>query len=285
MAPPHGPRPSFLGRGCQSPDAPQNVHTATIMADLPSAPTARFQRHPLVESIPTLPPTSEGYQQIRSSIMADGIREPLKCERRNDDLLVVDGLHRLAIAHELGLEQMPYVEVAASDVVTVICSSLVRADWTKSALAYRMWPLFALYACQRGGDRKSKGNHFPLISISEIAEKIGVSEKLLDQAKRIHCYFAKNPSAREAQEPQILTGKLPLHKAGSDGKLPAFPEPLPIRAIETTLSRLPKSFHRWEQVSHSDRERAKNQLATALHQLPKDVQETAIDALEIALGR
>jgi len=191
--------------------------------------------------------------------MADGIREPLKCERRGDNLLVVDGLHRLAIAHELGLEQMPYVEVAASDVVTIICSSLVRADWTKSALAYRMWPLFALYACQRGGDRKSKGNHFPLMSISEIAEKIGVSEKLLDQAKRIHCYFAKNPSALSA--------------------------PLPIRAIETTLSRLPKSFHRWEQVSHSDRERAKNQLATALHQLPKDVQETAIDALEIALGR
>ena len=249
------------------------------------APRERFQRHPLVEKVPILPAESEAYRGMQFSITSEGIREPLKCVPKGEKLLVLDGIHRLAIAEELKIPELPFVQVAGEDAISVVCSALVRAEWTKSALAYRMWPLFAVCACKRGGDRKSKGNDFPLISAAEIAQKLGVSEKLVDQAKRLHSFFAKNSTAREQQEYDILTGKLPLHKAGPNAEHKNGKETSPIRTIETSLARLPKSFGQWDQISECDKERAKNKLATALHQLPRDVQVTAIDVLELAIGR
>lgn len=236
-------------------------------------------------NIPTLPEDSEGYGAILTSIQTEGIREPLKCVVEGKVLLVLDGIHRLSIAETLGISELPYIAVEPEDAITVVCASLIRAGWSKSALAYRMWPMFAASACKNGGNRKSAGNHFPLVSADEIARKIGVSEKLVDQAKHVHAHFAKNSNLRNEQEGRILTGSLPLHRAGPYTKKTDKPGILPIRAIESSLARLPKSFRAWSEVPNQDRERAKNRLASVLHQLPKDVQETAIDALEVALGR
>ncbi len=249
-----------------------------------TAPRSSFRRHPLVENIAMLPQCSEAFLRICESIKNEGIREPLKCVIEGDKLLVVDGIHRLTIAEELQIPDLPYVEVKAEEALNAVCSSLVRADWSKSALAYRMWALFEACCFKKGGNRKSNRNDCALISIREIAEKLAISERLVDQAKRLHAYFAKNPEAREQQECAILIGTLPLHRAGVEAKSPSL-DIVPIRGIETHLSKLPKRFERWHQVSHEDRERAKNTLASVLHQLPKDVQETAFDALEVSLGR
>lgn len=246
----------------------------------------KFKRHPLIENVPALPERCEGYKAILASIQTEGIREPLKCVVKGNNLLVLDGIHRLFIAESLKVPELPYIEVAEDDAITVVCSSLVRAEWSKSALAYRLWPMFAACACKNGGNnRKAEGNHFPLLSASEIAKKMGVSEKLVDQAKCVHAFFAKNPGLRQEQEGEILTGLLSLHRAGPFTQKSSEPPPAPIRAIETSLARLPKSFQTWGEIGEEDRERAKNQLASALHQLPRDVQETAIEALEVALGR
>lgn len=249
------------------------------------APKENFQRHPLVRDIPTLPEDSEGYKAIRDSIQTEGIREPLKCVVDGKALLVLDGIHRLSIAETLDIRELPYIAVEPHDAITVVCSSLIRAGWSKSALAYRMWPMFSACACKNGGNRKSAGNHFPLFSADEIARKIGVSEKLVDQAKHVHAHFAKNSNLRNEQEGRILTGSLPLHRAGPYSNKTNKSGILPIQAIESSLARLPRSFRAWSEVPNQDRERAKNRLASVLHQLPKDVQETAIDALEVALGR
>jgi len=256
-----------------------------VSGEFPTAELIRFDRHPLLESVPILPRDSEAYRDIFRSIQIHGVLEPLKCVAKGERLHVVDGLHRLAVANELGISSLPYREVEPKDALVVLFSSLVRADWTKSALAYRMWPLFAACACKKGGDRKSKGNEFSLISANEIANRLGISEKLVDQAKKVHQFFSKNPDARAKQEPGILTGNLALHKAGSAFEEEPPSPRLPIQIIETHLKKLPDSFKGWEKAPAQQKERAKDKLATALHQLPRDIQESAFEVLEVALGK
>lgn len=47
--------------------------------------------------------------ELRESIQKDGILQPLQVARIDDQLIVVDGLHRLVVAKELGLEKVPCI--------------------------------------------------------------------------------------------------------------------------------------------------------------------------------
>lgn len=255
------------------------------LLDQLSAPRNRFDRHPLVRNLPTLPPDSSDYCRIRASIASEGIREPLKCVQENGMLLVLDGLHRLRIAEELGIAEIPYQIFEGKDPVLFVCASVVRAGWNKSALAYRMWPFFADAACARGGKRKaqssSKGNHFPLTTSAEIAAHIGVSEKLVDQAKSAHAYFAKHPDKKEELEPLILTGLLPLHKLKeSSNRREKSPVPS-FGAIRSLFKRLPEPFENWDQLGAAEQQTATNLVTEALRKLPKDVQIATLETLEV----
>ncbi len=249
-----------------------------------AAPRGRFERHPLVRNMPTLPMDSADYGRIRASVASEGIREPLKCVREGEKLLVLDGLHRMRIAEELQIAELPYQLVEAGDLVSFVCASVVRAGWNKSALAYRMWPFFADVACSHGGKRGkgAKGNDFPLATSAEIAVRIGVSEKLVDQAKGAHAYFAKYPERRAELEPLILVSLLPLHRVRETETVKARTDAGALRSISLVMNRLAKPFCDWEQMEALERERASNLVAETLRKLPKEVQMAALETLEVA---
>lgn len=257
----------------------------TKRQELNTAPLARFQPHPLVKDIAILPRESEDYERMAASIEAVGIIDPLKCVKGpNDSLLVLDGLHRLSISAELSLKELPYCLVDSQELVDIVCLSSVRANWTKSALAYRLWPFFAEQKYGRGGDRKSKGNDFPLKTSAEIGAKIGISEKLVDQAKSAHAYFAKHPAKRAELEPRILTGQLPLHKLenGRNGAAGGR-EKAPLLAILDRLKPLPAYFEKWGKMNAETKRRTTDVFVETLLRLPDEVQEAAFDALEVKL--
>lgn len=240
----------------------------------------RFVRHPLVQNLPILPKESADYKRIKESIAGEGIREPLKCVANNDTLLVLDGLHRLAIADELEIKELPYQNIETKELLAFVCASVVRTGWTKSALAYRMWPLFAALAHKSQG-RPKLGNDFPILSCEEIAVKIGVSKKLVDQAKRAHQFFSKHPKKREELEPLILTNLIPLHRVGPEGRS-SRSSPSPITAIESRIRRLSEPFVAWEQLDADAQLHATNLVAEAVRNLPKAVQMATLETLEVA---
>jgi hypothetical protein len=259
--------------------------------EIKTAPRKKFRRHPLVKDLLTLPHESDDYQRIATSIKEDGILDPLKCVEENGALLVLDGIHRLAIAQEMELAELPYRIVADQELIAVICGSAMRAGWTKSALAYRMWPLFEAMALTRGGNRGNqhkkvpKGNDFPLATSAEIAARLGVSEKLVDQAKRAHAYFTRHPAKRKELEPLLLTGEYPLHKIGqngANGRNGGHEKP-GVLLILDRLKPLPASFDKWEKMDRDARSRATNVFIETVLKLPDEIQEATLDALEVKL--
>lgn len=260
-------------------------HTAL---EFRTAPIKKFRPHPFLKGIPILPTESEDFQRMTASIAVDGVIDPLKCigGPTKDVLLVVDGLHRLTIANEQGLKELPYRLVEGYEVVDLVCLSAVRAEWTKSALAYRLWPLFSGNACGHGGNRKSKGNDFPLMSSLDIAEKLRVSDKLVDQAKRIHLLFASQPKLRAELEPRILKGEIGLHQVNGKTKGKSTPpsrkDRPSVKALESLFHRSSKSFTHWEKWEPDDQRRATNVVAESIRKLPKDAQIGILETLEIA---
>jgi len=253
-----------------------------------TAPIGRFQPHPLLKGVPVLPRESEDFQRMTASIVAQGIIDPLKCiEGPKNTLHVVDGLHRWTIAADQGLDELPYRLVEGHEVPDLVCMSAIRAEWTKSALAYRLWPLFAAQACGHGGNRKSKGNDFPLMTSAEIAEKLRVSEKLVDQAKKVHLLLSKRPKLRAEIEAGILQGKIGLHQVEALISSEALPKedsqsPSSIKTIEKLFTRSARNFDGWEEWNDADQRKATNAVADAIRRLPKDVQIGVLETLEVA---
>ena len=249
-----------------------------------TAPRAVFARHPLVENLALL--TREGYEyrRILESIRSEGIIEPLKCVAAGDGLLVLDGIHRLQIAEELDLSELPYRLVETDNILAVICGSAIRAGWSKSALAYRMWPIFETLS-RNGAGRPKKGNDFPILSSFEIGEKLGVSEKLIDQAKAAHKFFGCNPKAREEIEPYLLAGVFPLHKVGKtqDDFSGSSPDATSAVVIAKKLKPLPKAFADYDKMDGDSRQRSRISLIETLFLLPNEVQEAAFEALDVKL--
>ncbi len=249
-----------------------------------AAPRESFARHPLVENLALLTRDGYEYKRISDSIKTEGIIEPLKCVASGNTLLVLDGIHRLQIAEDLDLPELPYRLVKKENILAVICGSAIRAGWSKSALAYRMWPIFETLS-QNGAGRPKKGNDFPILSSSEIGEKLGVSEKLIDQAKAAHKYFSGNPKAREEIEPYLLAGVFPLHKVGKseDDSSKSSPSAAPAVVIAKNLKALPKAFADYHKMDGDSRQRSRISLIETLLLLPDEVQKAAFEALDVKL--
>jgi hypothetical protein len=116
-----------------------------------------------------------------------------------------------------GLSEVPVIIRPESEAMDVVINSMVhRQHFTKSALAYVMWPLFAPRAQKHGGDRKSAAKKSrsddPILILSDIAVQLGVSEELVGFAKKAREIFEARPALRPLFEPKILSGELSLNR-------------------------------------------------------------------------
>jgi hypothetical protein len=89
--------------------------TATLASPAPQSrystrrPVAELRLHAQAEIVPT--PDADSYAALRASIAADGVEVPLEITAKG---VVLDGRGRLAIARELGVEEVPVCSTSRS---------------------------------------------------------------------------------------------------------------------------------------------------------------------------
>lgn len=136
-----------------SPQAPLHVVTSTSRwgADVTLAPIEDLSPHVLSIRMPTMTGTEQTL--LRTDIATRGIQNPLEITPHG---VVLDGCHRLAVARELGITEVPVRTVTPDDEAAhILGAALTRRNLSasqKAALAvecdeYRM-------ACVRGRQRK-----------------------------------------------------------------------------------------------------------------------------------
>lgn len=70
--------------------------------------------------------------ELRESIKSEGILQPLQVAKMGDDLVVEDGLHRLVVAKELGLEKVPCIIHEATERELMIRNLVLNRQRGKS---------------------------------------------------------------------------------------------------------------------------------------------------------
>ena len=89
-----------------------------VTAELPTALVSRYRAvdRELITAPDWVVDTPSHLDALEASIAAEGIRVPLEL-RFNASFGFLDGNHRLAVAHRLGLEVVPVMVIAVDDAV------------------------------------------------------------------------------------------------------------------------------------------------------------------------
>lgn len=263
-----------------------------------TSPTEKFRRHPALAGVPLKPETEDDFQYLDKSIAAEGVREPLTViESPEGGLLIVDGLHRFAFAEKHGLAELPYRLASQEEATEAVCTGMKRIAWTKSAIAYRLWPLFADRVVGSGGDRRSKevkrdrkSNPNQLgfeKTMEQIAVAMGVCIPLAEAARDAHLIFAKRPALRAEFEGKILSGELAVSRvpgavAGKieyeetgKRKAPRYlyvnPKGEAVGIMPTALVGMKNGFKTWDKLPVEARAAFRIQFIEFLASLPEDV--------------
>lgn len=149
-------------------------------APLPSAPPQRgeLRQVPLDQiQVPDLRVTSvldeSLLDELEESIASQGILQPLQVESVGDELWLVDGLHRLAVARRLGWSEVPCLVVPGDQADVLLKNLVVNRQRGKSNPAQEAKLILYL---------RSEGN-MPLEQIAELTGlSIGWCRKLHDIA-------------------------------------------------------------------------------------------------------
>lgn len=127
-------------------------------------------------------------ESLKADIEKNGILEPLKICMLDGEWLIVDGRHRWIAVKSLENETVPCVVVKAEAAREIILSAMLGKHLSKGARAYsavQVHPEVALDAAKG----KQMGNGFPFKSQDELAQKIGVSDKIVKQACALYRIF------------------------------------------------------------------------------------------------
>lgn len=235
-------------------------------------PTKSLTIHPSAADLPMPPDDDPSTKAVISSICEMGVLQPLKvCKGR-----VVDGRLRLRGAIAAGLAEVPTVEIDEQDVASVILHLLLaRRHYTKSALAYLAVPILeaaltetrkrAVQAAKIGASASSS-KCTPCTfanTVEEIAERMGISQRYLLEAKAVRKKFSSYPQLREQWKPKILSGEMGLGQVQQaiSGKIAALhgnttpkgdAQQLLFELFDTAKVR----FGRWEQLGDHQRKAA-----------------------------
>jgi hypothetical protein len=271
-------------------------------------PTRELVLHPAVKHIPMLPADSADAQAITNSLRIQGFLAPLKLHKgRVCDL---DDRERLRAAVELGIEQVPCVEVCEGDLHTIILHGLVaRTHYTKSAIAYLAFPHLekALaeskarqYENLRRGTKRRPGET-PLTeakTAEELAEQLGISRRLFFSARNVHGHFAKSPELREKFERLILHGEpnaddidtrrpyslarviqgIAGWESAQNGK-PSRRDELLRWNEKVKAFGDPRKWKGWEEAAPETREYVERELSKAIPRWPREVRAVLLGAL------
>jgi hypothetical protein len=177
--------------------------------------------HPLKKSLPKAAEWQKGgesFNALLEDVRERGIDTPLLITSTNE---ILDGEVRWLAAKALRLDEVPTLEVPFACAASIILALLLqRQHLSKGALAYLAFPLLAsafMESGRRRMQRLTKGQQIPVAALSAATGKqterekiaafaatLGISQRLLWQAKSVHELFARNPEFKAKMEPRLL---------------------------------------------------------------------------------
>lgn len=230
-------------------------------------------------------------QEIRDH----GVLEPLKVVKNPDhegSYLVIDGRHRLQAARDAGKKEVPCVIVHEGDIHAHMEGSVIaRRHWTKSMLAYFCVLLHPEVAADNvnGGDRRSisaQKMRFDPMSREMLAERFGVSLRLLVEAIWIYRQLDEHPDLRPRIEPSLWAG-VPLMRLrlGIEGATATLDKPRRPASPDSAswgkyLNGLRTRLVLWESWTEEQRIRFAGDWRRLVTDLPDDAREVMRAALQ-----
>jgi hypothetical protein len=257
-----------------------------------SVPILDVSFHPAIQQ---LPPAPEDLIQslivdLQDRSGPDWLMTPLVVDEKTR-VIEVDSADRLKAALKLDFLEVPVIRRPNNEALATMIDSIARRrNYSKSAIAYVLFPFFepALTEARERMKRCRFGstqNVLPSKTAEDIARKAGVSRALFFQAAEVHKLFKKHPHVREAIEPQILSGDLSLGYAingiaglvSTKGKDREQPELFDL--FKRGVHALRVRFARWNQLSPKWQHFVANEFADAIADAPEEVQERVMQAL------
>ena len=228
-------------------------------------------------------------------IRDNGVLEPLKVvkdpDQEGNKYLVIDGRHRLQAARDAGKKEVPCVIVHEEDIHAHMEGSVIaRRHWSKSMLAYFCVLLHPDLTVEntRGGDRKTikpQKMRFDPMTREMLAERFGVSLRLLEDAIWIYRELDKHPGLRPRIEPSLWAG-VPLMRLrlGIEGATATIDQPRrPASPDSASWSKyvngLRTRLDAWPSWSEEQRIRFAGDWRKLASNLPDDARRVMLEAL------
>lgn len=165
--------------------------------------------HPAVAFLPRLAADAPERATLRESIATLGILQDLLVTEAG---LVPDGRHRLEIALELDLPEVPVRIVSEEEALEIALATLMaRRHYTAGARAYLAMPLVSETANSNKVSRVP-GRNRTECGFAEWAAKLGVGLRTLEQASELFSVLAEKPDVRERIEAPLFAGEWGLGK-------------------------------------------------------------------------
>lgn len=221
-----------------------------------------------------------------TEIRTNGILEPIRVVPNGDGWLAVDGRHRLAAALEIGLEEVPVIEVSDEEASVIIESTVNgRRHWTKSMRAYFGVLIHPEVADQEAAAARAKAGKRPPaenaggISQADLACRFGVSERLMRDAIELYRLIEAYPEFRDRIEPSLwggasLAGLIQGMRALTDPVGSTGPGKTIVRHHPGKLDKIWASekahARNWHLLDEDHRTIMRRRLETELAELPED---------------
>lgn len=174
--------------------------------------------HPLLKGLHRKESESPEFISFVEDIRARGIQDPIKVDSENR---IVDGRHRYWAAKQLGIRELKAVVVPDGEVVsTVVQSLLQRRHYSKGARAYMIVPFF------KDAFEEARTRHLAFLAsggkakvpfeetVAGFAVKLGISDRLLAQAQKLHTIFTEKPELKKQFESSIFDPDKPAGLGG-----------------------------------------------------------------------
>jgi hypothetical protein len=276
--------------------------------------------HPALEVLPDWERSDGRMLALVEDIRERGLDQPLMVD---STFRIVDGRKRWRAARLLQLKAVPVVVRADGELAGIVLNSLLqRAHWTKSQLAYIVFPLVERAyqeAQQRHLERLKNWNKGKIVQplddlqfpskTEDFAVKLGVSRALFLDAAKVHALFQKHKERHQFQvegeehlgprtfreyfEPLILDQERPMGLgavvAGIAGYLSTrqLPkrEPEQLFLFKEVIHTLAKRFAYWPRLSLNQRYQAEEAIEAAVAVMPEDLREVWLKKLKAASAR
>lgn len=271
---------------------------------------AKLSEHPVLAALPVFDEHQPEFIALQASIADAGVDVPILVDEHDR---ILDGRNRVRACRNLGRE-VPAIRRSSAEANEIALRALInRRHLPKGALAYLAVPLFA-DAAEEGRTRRmanlKRGAESPnsdksefgtkvAVTVKQLAEQLGFSEDLYEQAVKVRKLFEQtkprewHDGKRTVQmtfkawfEPKLLTGEIGLGGIiqAIAGKDSTEGQPVAKRELSLLIRRgfddLKKRFTRWESLPPGDRRTLAREAAHEATQWPEDVRNEVLAQLE-----